>query len=285
MNRQILCIDRHYIYPLILGLAIVFPGTTVASKSGGNSHAVHWGYEGDAGPAYWGKLSSDTALCGSGKRQSPIDIRNNTAADLYSMTFNYNTMPMQVVNNGHTIQVNYNTTASAGSVFIGGKSYPVKGTPEYLSKLMVGDVPYKLLQFHFHTPSEHARKGERYAMEAHFVHIDASGNLAVVGVFMKRGSHNPLFQKVLDNVSARVNHESIAEGTKINASDLLPGDKTLYHYTGSLTTPPCSENVNWFVMDTPVEVSDEQVRRFAQIIGKNARPLQSMNWRNIYQSN
>lgn len=279
-NIRIVCNNRRYICPLILGLAIAFPGTSLMASMS----SVHWDYQGDTGPKHWGELSMDTALCGSGKRQSPINIRSGKKASLYSMTFNYNSMPMQVVNNGHTIQVNYNTIAHNEFVSIGGVEYPIKGASEYLSTLMVGDAPYKLLQFHFHTPSEHARKGERYAMEVHLVHKNASGNLAVVGVFMKRGAHNSQFQKVLDNASSTINQVAVALGTKINASNLLPKNKTFYHYSGSLTTPPCSENVNWFVMGTPIEVSGDQVSQFTRIIGNNARPLQVKNWRSIYQS-
>jgi len=145
---------------------------------------------------------------------------------------------------------------------------------------MLGDVPYKLLQFHYHTPSEHAFNGKRYAMEVHLVHKNANGNLAVVGVFIKAGNHNELLQQVLDNISSTVNQTSIIKDVLINAATLLPENRGFFYYNGSLTTPPCSENVNWFVMRNPIEASSEQVNRFAQLIGKNARPLQPLNWRN-----
>jgi carbonic anhydrase len=220
-------------------------------------------------------------LCGSGKRQSPVDISNETPAELYPLNFQYQPIPLLVLNNGHTLQANYNTLVREQSVTVGGKSYPVKGKAVYNSTLMLGDVPYKLLQFHFHTPSEHARNGQRYAMEVHLVHKSADANLAVVGVLLKQGNANPTLGKLLDHVSSTINEVKLAKGVTINAADLLPADRQVFHYNGSLTTPPCSENVNWFVMKNPIEVSRSQVKQFARLIGENARPLQSMYWRSM----
>ncbi len=252
-----------------------------ADQHSESGHASHWGYTGSSGPTGWHSLSEAYALCGSGKRQSPVDIWNEVPADLYPLHFQYQAIPLLVLNNGHTLQANYNTLGQAETVTIGGKAYPVKGKPVYNSTLMMGDVPYKLLQFHFHTPSEHARDGRRYAMEVHLVHKSADGNLAVVGVLLKRGRENPTLKKVLDHVSGNINEVKHVQGVSINAADLLPANRDVFHYSGSLTTPPCSENVNWYVMKTPVEVSDAQVKQFAKLIGENARPLQSMHWRQM----
>ncbi|MET0069585.1 MAG: carbonic anhydrase family protein [Candidatus Thiodiazotropha sp.] len=242
-------------------------------------HAPHWGYSGSSGPAAWHSLSKKFALCGSGKRQSPVDIWDEVPADLYPLSFQYQSIPLQVLNNGHTLQANYNTASQNETVTIGGKSYPVHSKPVHESTLMLGDVPYKLLQFHFHAPSEHAREGRRYAMEVHLVHKSADGNLAVIGVLFERGKENPILGQILDNVSSNINEVKLVQGVRINAADLLPTDHQLFHYSGSLTTPPCSENVNWFVMKTPIEASDAQVKKFENLIGENARPLQSMHWR------
>jgi carbonic anhydrase len=252
--------------------------TNQHSESG---QAPHWSYTGPSGPAGWGSLAKAFALCGSGKRQSPVDIWDEVPADLYPLRFQYQSIPLLVLNNGHTLQANYNTLSQGQSVTIGGKAYPVKGKPVHNSSLMVGDAPYKLLQFHFHTPSEHARDGRRFAMEVHLVHKSADGNLAVVGVLLKRGKENPTLQKVLDHVSGNINEVKHVQSVSINAADLLPAKRDVFHYSGSLTTPPCSENVNWYVMKTPVEVSDAQVKQFAKLIGENARPLQSMHWRQM----
>jgi carbonic anhydrase len=270
------------IFQILLFSSFPFCGLVAATNQHANTgHTSHWGYTGASGPAEWHSLSKEYALCGSGKRQSPVDIWNEVPADLYPLQFQYQTIPLLVLNNGHTLQANYNSVGGEETVTIGGKPYPVKGKPIYNSTLMLGDVPYKLLQFHFHTPSEHARDGRRYAMEVHLVHKSADGNLAVVGVLLERGNENPILKKVLDNVSGAINKVKIAHSVKINASELLPDDRQVFHYSGSLTTPPCSENVNWFVMRTPIEVSDEQVDQFEKLIGKNARPLQNMHWRSM----
>ncbi len=266
----------------------VFSALVQASTSSSNndktSHSIHWSYSGSAGPEHWGSISKGFVLCGSGMRQSPVDIEYDYPAELYPLRFEYQPVALKVVNNGHTLQVNYDTPVRQKTVSIGGKSFPVKSNPVYKSKLMLGDVPYKLLQFHFHTPSEHAVTGERYAMEVHLVHQSADGNLAVVGVLLKRGAKNPLLQKVLDNVSGTINRVNLVTGMKINAADLLPDNRLYFHYSGSLTTPPCSENVNWLVMKNTMEVSDQQVSRFTQLIGANARPLQEVLWRTMLLS-
>ncbi|WP_316364454.1 carbonic anhydrase [Candidatus Thiodiazotropha sp. CDECU1] len=273
------------IFQTLLLFALPFSGLIAATNlHAATGHTSHWGYSGATGPDEWDSLSKEYALCGSGKRQSPVDIWNETPSDLYPLQFQYQPIPLLVLNNGHTLQANYNTLGQEEKVTIGGKSYPVQRKPVHNSTLMLGDVPYKLLQFHFHTPSEHAHEGERYAMEVHLVHKSADGNLAVIGVLLKRGKENPTLRKVLDNVSGNINEVKLAQGVTINAADLLPADRQLFHYSGSLTTPPCSENVNWFVMKTPVEVSDAQVKQFARLVGKNARPLQPMHWRSMLTS-
>ncbi|MFT5115550.1 MAG: carbonic anhydrase [Parasphingorhabdus sp.] len=230
---------------------------------------VHWAYTGSSGPAYWGEL---------------VNIQADGTADLYRLKFHYQPVSLQVLNNGHTLQANYSTDSDGQEVTIGEQSYLIYQKADYNSELMLGDVPYKLLQFHLLTPSEHAHDGERYAMEVHLVHKSADGNLAVVGMFLKRGGHNSILQKILDNVSSTINKVSVNTEVRINAADLLPEHREYYHYSGSLTTPPCSENVNWLVMKTAIQVSDQQVSRFIQLVGENARPLQNLNWRNMLVS-
>ncbi|WP_019614694.1 carbonic anhydrase [Psychromonas ossibalaenae] len=263
----------------------LFPALLQAStlKDKQIRHSLHWGYSGSAGPEHWGTLANKFVLCGSGMRQSPVDIEYDYSVELYPLLFEYQPVPLKVVNNGHTLQVNYDSPVQQKTVSIGGKSFPVKSRPVYNSKLMLGDVPYKLLQFHFHTPSEHAVTGERYAMEVHLVHQSDDGNLAVVGVLLKRGAKNQLLQKVLDNVSGTINKVNVT-GIMVNSADLLPDKRQYFHYSGSLTTPPCSENVNWLVMKDAMEVSGQQVSRFTQLIGANARPLQEILWRSMLLS-
>lgn len=282
MNKLNLLHAGLLIASMLIGLApsLVHSSETDAKESHSPS-VVHWEYSGAAGPSNWHKISDKFALCGSGKRQSPVDIQLEMPANLYPLVFRHQSIPLQVVNNGHTLQANYGTLITNETVKIGGKTYPIKQKPVYNSQMMLGDLSYKLLQLHFHTPSEHAINGRRAAMEVHMVHQSADGNLAVVGVLLSRGEQNSLLQQILDNASPTINRVNAPQGLTINASDLLPANRQFFHYSGSLTTPPCSENVNWFVMKSEMQVSDQQIKRFAQLIGNNARPLQEINWRSM----
>lgn len=242
---------------------------------------IHWGYDGAGSPKAWPTLKTEYVLCGSGQRQSPVDVYSSKFANLFPVQFNYRDVVLQPLNNGHTLQANYtDTVTTKNSVIIGGTSYPIaSNTKKYSSSLMLGDVPYELLQFHYHAPSEHALNGRHYAMEVDLVHRNADGNIAIVGVFLKKGTHNKVLQNVLDNVSVTINQPRIIQELLINATDLLPNKRDYFYYNGSLTTPPCTENVNWMVMKNPIEVSEKQVAHFIKLIGNNARSLQPLNWR------
>ncbi len=220
-------------------------------------HKAHWSYEGDTGPEHWGSLSPDYALCGTGKAQSPIDIRAVDIIDTNPIEFHYQPSKLHVVNNGHTIQANYDPG-----------SYMVKD-----------GVRYDLLQFHFHSPSEHAIEGKQTDMVAHLVHKSAEGKLAVVGVLLDQGDENPVLKPIWDIMPSEKGKADA--DVEINAADLLPEDRTYFHYMGSLTTPPCSEGVNWNVMAKPVSVSAGQVEAFTAIFPLSVRPLQPVNGRTI----
>ncbi len=223
-----------------------------------HSHEVHWGYAGNAGPEHWGALKEEFSTCGVGTRQSPIDVSAgiNVKSSLSTIKFNYQAVKGEVVNNGHTIQVNYPTGSS----------------------ITTDGGTYNLLQFHFHTPSENIVAGKPYDMEMHLVHQNDKGELAVVAVFIKNGKHNQILQKAWDIMPGHPGEKAIL-GSNIAATDLLPTDKSYVHFNGSLTTPPCSEGVNWFVMSNPIEVSEKQITKFISVIGKNARPVQAINHR------
>ncbi len=221
-------------------------------------HAVHWGYEGDGGPEHWAELEEAYQLCGTGVEQSPVDLTSAAMFDLVNITFDYTDSNVNILNNGHTIQVNYDE----------GSSIDVDGHP------------YNLLQFHFHAPSEHAVDGTLYPAEMHLVHADEDGNLAVVGVFIAEGEENPAFVPVWDNLPAEET-DALATGMMVNAADLLPTEQVFYRYNGSLTTPPCSEGVLWSVMETPIELSTEQIAAFTAIFEGNNRPLQPLNDRDL----
>ncbi len=233
---------------------ILFSGTALAS--GGKAH---WGYEGHEGPENWGDLSHDFSTCKSGKSQSPIDISSTKTAKLANIKFSYKPTPIDVINNGHTIQVNY---AKGSSINVGGK-------------------PYNLLQFHFHSPSEHKVNGKPYDMVAHLVHQAADGQLGVIGVMMKIGKANPIIGSIWSNMPKAAGEQNTVKDT-VNVADLLPANHSYFNYSGSLTTPPCSEGVNWMVMQTPIDVSAEQVAGFTSIFAKSVRPVQPVNGRIIH---
>ncbi|MEW6570213.1 MAG: carbonic anhydrase family protein [Nitrospirota bacterium] len=224
---------------------------------------IHWGYAGEGAPQYWGTLKPEFALCGSGMSQSPIDFNKTYKTDLEKIEFSYKDTPLKIVNNGHTIQVN---CEPGSTVTIDGENY-------------------ELVQFHFHAPSEHTVKGQFYDMELHLVHKNRNGELAVAGAFMKKGQLNKLIQVLWDNIPTEIDKENVVSGVSVNASGLLPKDKKYYHYYGSLTTPPCTEGVNWSVLTTPIELSEDQIEKFRTVMGvDNNRPVQPLNKRFVLES-
>jgi carbonic anhydrase len=223
---------------------------------------AHWEYEGKAGAAKWGKLSEDYAVCGIGQRQSPIDIRETIGADLPSIRFAYKAVPLSIVDNGHTIQVN---VAGTGSITVDGEDY-------------------ELLQFHFHKPSEEKINGKTYDMVAHLVHKSKAGKLAVVAVMLQAGKEQSLIRTLWNNLPLEQNKPIDKPETKIDPTQLLPEKRSYFTYIGSLTTPPCSEGVLWLVLKTPTQASKEQIAGFGKIYKNNARPIQSRGGRVIKES-
>jgi len=222
----------------------------------------HWSYSGDTGPTQWAALESDYSACGVGKMQSPIDIHDSAAKKtaLPAIAFDYKPSPLKIVDNGHTVQVDY----APGSF------------------ITVQSKRYELVQFHFHKPSEERINGKSADMVAHLVHKNADGNLAVVAVLLNAGHPNKLIETLWKNLPVEKEREISVEGVQVNAADLLPARRAAYYtFTGSLTTPPCSEGVTWFVLKTPTPVSNAEVARFAQLYPMNARPTQPLNGREI----
>jgi carbonic anhydrase len=221
-----------------------------------------WTYVGEEGPKHWGDLKPDYKTCKLGQQQSPIDIRDAKKSELPPIQFDYKPSPLKIINNGHTIQVNY----APGST------------------ITVGDKHYELKQFHFHHPSEEHINGKAYDMVIHLVHADSEGHLAVVAVLLKKGSVNPAIQKLWDNLPAVEGKEQAPAGVEINAAALLPQPLGYYTFAGSLTTPPCSEGVTWLVLKSPEEISAGQIEAFAKLYPHNARPIQPLNGRPVEQS-
>lgn len=228
---------------------------TAPTKSGTKTRRPHWGYTGHEGPENWGDLSTDFRKCSSGSTQSPINLEPSEGASVAPILFDYKASPLSIIHNGHTVQISYQPG----------------------STITVGEKKYELLQFHFHTPSEHSLNGHASEMEVHFVHRDNKGNLAVVGVLLNVGEYNMALAELWKRMPARESAEQIYRNVMINAAELLPKRKEYFRYMGSLTTPPCSEGVNWYVLDTPVTIGEAQAKRFSAAVGKNARPIQALN--------
>lgn len=218
---------------------------------------LRWSYGGVGNPTRWGELSPEFATCAVGKNQSPINIEDALARNLAGIEFNYQSTPLEVVNTGRTIQVNSPP----------GSSFNIYGQR------------YDLVQFHFHTPSEHQIKGNAYAMELHLVHENQAGELAVVGVLIEEGKTHPLLTRIWENLPEA--GRSNTDNANINAMDLLPNERSYYNYVGSLTTPPCSEGVNWIVLRTPIQADRAQIAQFMEFYQVNARPIQPLNGREI----
>ncbi|EXI73574.1 MAG: Carbonic anhydrase precursor [Candidatus Accumulibacter sp. SK-11] len=221
----------------------------------------HWSYEGDGGPEHWGSLKPEYALCASGMRQSPIDIRDGFRVDLEPIQFRYRPSEFRVIDNGHTIQVE-----------VGGSSISLLGKS------------YELVQLHFHRPSEERVNGKSFEMGAHLVHRSEDGRLAVVAVLLEKGMEHPLIQTVWNNLPLEKGEYVMPPGLSIDLAQLLPADRSYYTYMGSLTTPPCSEGVLWLVLRQPQQISAEQLAIFARLYRHNARPIQPGFGRMIKES-
>lgn len=235
---------------------VVLPLLASAGMAGENAQ---WGYSGAGGPDRWGELDPDYAVCSTGRNQSPIDLAGFVEAELPAIAFNYGANATEILNNGHTVQANF---------------------PEGNS-ISVNDHGFELKQVHFHAPSENTIEGKSYAMEAHFVHADGGGILAVIGVMLDPGDANEELAKLWLQMPEGPG-ETHALGSAFSALSLLPDDRAYYRFNGSLTTTPCSEGVWWHVMKSPVSVSEEQVDAFLHAVHHaNNRPVQPINARQV----
>jgi carbonic anhydrase len=225
------------------------------AHGGAGAQAVHWDYEGAMGPENWGK---EFPTCGRGKSQAPLNIKGPFEKVRFSVAPDYKQGQLKVVNNGHTIQVN------------------VPGG----SKIRIDGKPFDLVQFHFHRPSEEHIDGKPSAMVIHFVHKNAEGELAVLGVMLREGNENPGIKTLWTHAPKSEGPEVVPDGVMFNPANLLPREMDFFHYDGSLTTPPCTEKVKFYILKTQVNVSKEQMAEFP--FKMNARPIQPTNGRPIY---
>jgi carbonic anhydrase len=229
---------------------------------GSTRGSMHWSYSGQVGPQAWGGLRPEFGLCAKGERQSPIDIREGIAVDLEPIQFRYQPSGFSVIDNGHTVQVNL---APGNTIEVGGRRF-------------------ELFQFHFHRPSEERIDGRQFELSVHLVHKDSEGRLAVVGVLLGKGAAQPVVQTVWNNLPLE-RHQDVKARATLDPSELLPQDRRYYTYMGSMTTPPCSEGVQWLVLRQPVSAAPEQIDIFSRMYPMNARPVQNAAGRRILQSN
>jgi len=221
----------------------------------GEKHVAHWDYEGEMGPENWGK---EFPTCGKGKSQSPLNIKGPFEKVRFNVVPDYKPGPLKIVNNGHTIQVN---VAPGSKIRIDGKAFD-------------------LVQFHFHRPSEEHINGKPSAMVIHFVHKNDSGELAVLGVLLQEGNENPGIKTLWSHAPPKEGPEVAPDNVAFNPGNLLPRELEFFHYDGSLTTPPCTEKVKFYILKTQVNISKEQITQFP--FKMNARPIQPLNERKIF---
>ena len=225
-------------------------------------HTPHWTYDGESGPAVWGTLDPHYAECGRGDRQSPIDLPVAAGLDAPNSpppkleAFHHEHV-IDVINDGHTVKVVYDD----GDV------------------LNLSGATYRLVQYHFHAPSEHTFGGQHFPLELHLVHRADDGRLAVLAVMLEKGLHNSDFDPVLTHVPSFAGGTEHVEHVAIDVDAMLPTDRRAFAYLGSLTTPPCSEGVNWLVLRIPVTLDGAQIHALADVLHHNARPTQPVHGR------
>ncbi|GGC95882.1 carbonic anhydrase [Thalassobacillus devorans] len=236
-----------------------------SETSNSESDQSKWSYKGETGPEHWRELDPAYEACANGSEQSPINLEFShlqAGEDIENIQIQYEPTPFTIINNGHTVQANASTDSN---------------------HMVVEDNKYQLAQFHFHTPSEHQFNGVIFDMELHLVHEDANGEIAVLGVMIQEGTENEALASVWDILPDEETSEEKQLDGKIDLQAILPQNQTSFHYNGSLTTPPCTEEVKWVIFKQPIEMSKEQIQAFQQIFPDNHRPVQPLNDRSVLE--
>ena len=229
------------------------------TTAGAKHDSAHWDYLGIEGPKHWGMLSEEYMTCETGGRQSPIDIQMPRPGDHQdTLVFDYETSEIHELNNGHTIQVSHKSGCNVG----------------------LNNRIYQLRQFHFHEPSEHHIGGKAFPMEMHLVHQDERGRILVIAVMMEIGTTQPVLDNFWNWLPDQIGKE-VSIPLEVKLSEILPSNTDHFSYSGSLTTPPCTEGVQWVVLKDSMKISQVDVQRFVEIIGHNARPIQSLGDREV----
>ena len=218
-----------------------------------------WTYDGATGPDHWAQLGGDAATCGTGLRQSPVDIPGNPPPQHGKVVLNYNSVMATIQNTGKTVRI---VPQSGGSLTVDGDAY-------------------QLQYIEFHSPSEHSIGGHRATLESQFVHEDAAHHKLIVAVMYDVGVADPMLGSLWTYLPSDPGQPVPLPDLLINAQDLLPSTEDFYTYSGSMTSPPCTEGVTWMVYSSPLSVSAEQADAFERLFGPNARPLQPAHERNF----
>lgn len=256
--------------------------TNVYADAVNDGVKVKWGYVGNTGPARWGQLDPAYELCATGKTQSPINISKKFKTAPHALEIKYQPAPMVILNDGVTDLLIGQTKTITNTGHGIQLNFPEKGVRETIT---FKGVNYHLVQFHIHTPSETAFNNQIYPMEIHFVHQNDDGQVAVIAVLGKTGETNTELQNIIDHLPAERGVEVKVSNDKINPAVLIPSSHDYYNFAGSLTTPPCTEGLQWIVMRDFITVSSVQNVLLRKAIGgDNSRPLQRDNKRDIYFS-
>jgi carbonic anhydrase len=245
---------------LLLSFALL-PACSLPTLFAQQLEPHHWGYAGADGPEHWGQLDPANSACSLGHMESPIDLRGAKRVVLPELTFDYHPSEWKIVDNGHTVQVI--VPPGSGMISDGHR--------------------YELVQFHFHHPSEEAISGKHFDMVIHMVHKDPEGHIAVVAVLLADGENNAVIQTLWDSLP-KAENEVKPVASELDPMQLLPVAHGYYTFQGSLTTPPCTEGVRWFVMKQPLKISVGEERTFAKLFPNNARPIQPWNGRTVQVS-
>lgn len=263
---------------LVIQITALFINATMGLAANEAAFKVNWGYSGDIGPNKWSRLDRNFIICGKGRSQSPIDIPKTFLPANNILTIHYRVAPLAmmndgpttlqigdqqtVINDGHTIQANFYSNSE--------------------ETIKLDNNHFELVEFHIHSPSENHLEGKTYPLEIHFVHQGEDGTLVVLGVFVKLGKVNNEFEKILEHIPTEKGKEIEITDERINPGLLLPENLYFYRFMGSLTTPPCSEGVQWLVMSQPIQISAKQYARLKRSLPEdNARPTQKLNGRQI----
>jgi carbonic anhydrase len=236
---------------------IALGACAICARAGFADEGVHWAYEGKDGPEHWGALDGANAACSAGAQQSPLNLTGAIKSDIPQIGIHWKAGGT-IVNNGHAVQID---VPDGSTLTRGGKTYD-------------------LLQFHFHAPSEHLVEGKTFPMEVHFVHKDReSGGLGVLGVFLAPGAKNETFASLAAVIPAETGGKALVKD--VDPNSLLPDSLAYWSYEGSLTTPPCSEIVDWMVAREPLQVAASDIDKFTALYPMNARPVLAPNRRFI----